>query len=126
RDLSMGALLGWLLCMLVVSFYFPLASYLFQWSLVGSIAAFAINMSLRSLSVVVVNCLGAVPAIALFTWTGRGIFEAVGLRWPVLVSVAVLFLIGLLLPSLEFLAQSLRGFSSPRLSVLRSVLPRVS
>ena len=125
-DLSMGALLGWLLCMLVVSFYFPLASYLFQWSLVGSIAAFAINMSLRSLNVVVVNCLGAVPAIVLFTWTGRGIFEAVGLRWPVLVSVAVLFLIGLLLPSLEFLAQSLRGFSSPRLAVLRSVLPRVS
>lgn len=105
RDLSVGALLGWLLCMLAVSFYFPLASYLFQWSLVGGIAAFVINFrSSNWLGVVAVNCLGAVPAVALFTWTGCGIFEAVGLRWPVLVSVAVLLLTGLLLPSMEFLA----------------------
>lgn len=134
RDLSAGALLGWLSCMLLVSFYLPLASYIFQWSLVASVVAFAINVSVSKSSplvVVATNCLGAVPALALFTWTGRGIFEVLGLRSFVLVSIVVLLMVGLLLPALEFWVQSLRElsdrvFSSPRLSVLRSVLPKAS
>ena len=132
RNLSAGALIGWLLCMLAVSFSFPLASYIFQWSLPASVVAFAINVSLKPsesnrLLVVATNCLGAVPGIVLFTWAGQGIFRAAGLRWPFVLSVAVLLLIGLLLPSLEFLVQSLRVFSrSPRLSLLRSLLPGVS
>ncbi|HEV7396289.1 MAG TPA: M20/M25/M40 family metallo-hydrolase [Pyrinomonadaceae bacterium] len=132
RDLSAGALIGWLLCMLVVSYYFPLASYILQWSLLASIAAFAINVSLTSsssnwLTVVATNCLGAVPGIVLFIWHGQGLFLAAGLRWPFLLSIAVVLLIGLLLPSIEFLVQSLRVFSSRRRSsLLRSLLPRVS
>src|SRR5262249_16056802 len=46
-DLSAGALIGWLLCMLVVSYYFPLASYILQWPLLASVAAFSINVSLK-------------------------------------------------------------------------------
>ena len=130
RDLSAGALIGWLLCMLVASFFFPFASYILQWPLLASVVAFAVNLSLKSsssnwLTVVATNCFGAVPAIVLFIWHGQGIFQAAGLRWPYLFSIAVVLLMGLLLPSIEFLVQSLRVFSSPRLSP-RSLLPRVS
>jgi Peptidase family M28 len=111
KNLSAGTLAGWLLCMLAVSFYFPRASYIVQWSLLASIGAFAINVSLRLskpnwLILVASNCLGAVPGLLLFTWTGQGVFEAVGLRLSFLLSLAVLLLVGLLLPTLEFLVQS--------------------
>ena len=126
RDLSAGALIGWLLCMLHASFFFPLASYILQWPLLASVIAFAVTLrSSNWLTVVATNCLGAVPAIVLFIWHGQGIFQAAGLRWPYLLSIAVVLVMGLLLPSMEFLVQSLRVFSSPRSSV-RSLLPRVS
>jgi Peptidase family M28 len=128
-DLSAGALLGWVLCMLVVSYYFPLASYILQWPLLASVAGFGVNVSLKSpgwLPVVVSNCLGAVPGIVLFIWHGQGIFLAAGLRWSFLLSIAVVLAVGLLVPSMEFLSKLLRVFSSPRLSVLRSPSPEAS
>ena len=95
---------------------------LFRSSLVASVVAFAINVSVSKSSplvVVATNCLGAVPALALFTWTGRGIFEVIGLRSFVLVSIVVLLMVGLLLPAMEFWVQSLRSLSDRVISSSR-------
>ena len=109
-NLSAGTLIGWLLCTLAVSIYVPGASYIFQWSLLGGIVAFAVNLSFSSsrtnwLLPIISSCLGAAPGLVLFIWTGEGILQGVGLRWPFLISLSVVFLVGLLLPPLEFLGK---------------------
>jgi hypothetical protein len=109
-NLSAGTLIGWLLCAVAVSFYYPGISYIFQWPLLAVMAVFAFNVNVVSgraswLLPVATNCVGAIPGLVLFTWTAQGLFQAVGVRWPFLISIGVMALVSMLLPLLEFLGR---------------------
>ncbi|MEH1814610.1 MAG: M20/M25/M40 family metallo-hydrolase [Nostoc sp.] len=107
-NLTVGALLWWLLLMVLTSLYLPGASYLFTWpllfSLVGLKFIFAAkpqnNLFLQSLILAVF----AIPGIILFTPTIYLIFNTLTLNMSGLVMIFVVLLFGLLIPNLYLIS----------------------
>lgn len=108
NNLTAGMLFCWLAVTIAASIFSPEASYLLQWPLLFSCSAFVLNTYLQSSNAnwllrPVVTCLSLVPGLVLLIWTGLGVFEGVRLMWPLLTSIFILLLIGLLIPGMEFL-----------------------
>jgi hypothetical protein len=103
HSLEVGALLWWVMVMLVTSIYLPGGSYLFTWpllfSLVGLGLAFVLQAQ-KSLTVLhcVVLLLAAIPGIVLLTPTIYLLFVSLTLRLSGVVMVMVVLLLGLLIP----------------------------
>ena len=108
-DLTVGALLWWLLLMVLTSLYLPGASYLFTWPLLFSLMGLGFIFASRHRKPglgkrFAVLSLCALPGIILLTPTIYLIFVALTLSKSGAVMVMVVLLLGLLIPHLSFMA----------------------
>jgi hypothetical protein len=90
--------------------YFTEASYLLAWPLLSSLLVFAVKVTpygirMGQLMEFTVLCLLALPAIILSEWTTLGVFQAVGLNYPVTLMIVVFVLVSFFLPFLKYLSR---------------------
>ncbi|MBW4611011.1 MAG: M20/M25/M40 family metallo-hydrolase [Hassallia sp. WJT32-NPBG1] len=108
QNLTVGALLWWLILMVLTSVYLPGTSYLFTWpmlfSLVGLGFIFASKRDFPREKVLVVLSACAIPGIILIAPTIYLIFVALTLELSGVVMVMVVLLLGLLIPHLSLMA----------------------
>jgi Peptidase family M28 len=103
HSLEVGAILWWMLAMLVTSVYLPGGSYLFTWPLLFSIVGLGISLTFReqgshAMRRCVVLALATFPALVLLTPTISLLFVSLTLRLSGGVMVMVVLLLGLLMP----------------------------
>lgn len=113
ENLAVGALLWFLLLLVVSHIYFPGGSYLAVWPLLSALIVWILKftlptekLSLTTLSLVSAVC--AAPGIVLISPLAYQLFVAVGISQPILVVVPVTLLLGLVLINLELVASSFR------------------
>jgi hypothetical protein len=111
QNLAVGALLWWLILMVLTSLYLPGASYVFTWPLLFSLVGLGFLFSSRHQKSVLgkrfaVLSLCAIPGIILLTPTIYLIFVALTLNLSGAVMVMVVLLLGLLIPHLYLMATS--------------------
>lgn len=109
QNLTVGALLWWLIFMVLTSLYLPGASYLFTWPLLFSLVGLGFIFASRHQKYVLrthfaVLSLCAIPGIILLTPTIYLIFVALTLSMSYAVMVMVVLLLGLLIPHLSLMA----------------------
>ncbi|MBN3950372.1 MAG: M20/M25/M40 family metallo-hydrolase [Nostoc sp. NMS7] len=108
QNLTVGALLWWLILMVLSSIYLPGASYLFTWpllfSLVGLGFIFASNRDFAKVKGLVVLTACTIPGIILLAPTIYVVFVALTLEFSGVVMVLVVLLLGLLIPHLCLMA----------------------
>jgi hypothetical protein len=109
-SLSYGTLGIHLLLSAVITMYFTEASYLLAWPLLSILLVFAVKvtpygMRMGQLMEFTVLCLFALPAIILSEWTTLGVFQAVGLNYPVTLMIVVFVLVSFFLPFLKYLSR---------------------
>jgi hypothetical protein len=105
RSLTFGALLWWLILLVVTSWLLPGGSYIFMWplffSLLGAHLMFppedAASVSPKRLAM---NCLFSIPAIILFAPMIYNLFTALTLDTSELIWVMVVLLLGICVPHL--------------------------
>jgi hypothetical protein len=124
-NLATGALLWFLLLLIVSHVYFPGGSYLLLWPLLSALIAWILRftlpagkLSLTTLALISAVC--AVPGIILISPLSYQIFVAVGISQTSLVAVAVTLVLGLLLVNFELVASSFRWLL-PAASTLAAV-----
>jgi hypothetical protein len=124
-NLATGALIWFLLLLIVSHIYFPGGSYLLVWPLLFALIAWILKftlspakLSLTKLCLISAVC--AAPGIILVSPVIYQTFVAVGIRQTSLVVVPVTLLIGLLLINFELLATSFRWLL-PAASALAAV-----
>ena len=108
-DLWTGALLWWLVCLLLTTFGLPGASYLFAWPLLFGLLSMLIIFirnpdekgSRKQLAVVLA---GTIPAIVLFVPIIQILFVGLTVTSSALIMVAVALLLGLLSPHLNLVS----------------------
>ena len=109
ENLTVGALLWWMILMIVTCVYLPGASYLFTWPLLFMLAPFWLSLKQRcsqhSLGLLIVLLLSAVPAVVMTTPLLYQIFTGFGLDGIWVVAVLLVLLLGLLLPHLALVAR---------------------
>jgi hypothetical protein len=112
-NLATGALLWFLLLLIVSHIFFPGGSYLLVWPLLFALIVWVLKftlppgkLSLTKLSLIATVC--AVPGLILISPLVYQIFVAVGINQTSLVVVPVTLLLGLLLLNLELMARSFR------------------
>jgi Peptidase family M28 len=106
-DLGVGALLWWLILMVVTSIFLPGGSFLFHWPLLFSLIGLAwmiwAPQSKSSLNLLILG-LSSVPGIVLVIPIIYQMFVGLTLSWiPLSIALPVL-LFGLLMPHLRFIA----------------------
>jgi len=126
QDLATGALLWWLLLMLVTTFALPGATFIFHWPLLFSLIGLgwilmAPENKTRSLLNLVVLSVCALPAIVLMAPVIYQIFVGLTLNWSVVVIALMVLLFGLLLPHLRLIASPFKWFA-PGLSAAAAVV----
>lgn len=109
-DLWTGALLWWLVFLLLATFGLPGGSYLFTWpllfSLLSLLTLFIWNPEeTRSLKQLAVLLVGAIPAIILFIPIIQILFVGLTVTSSALVMVAVALLLGFLSPHLNLISR---------------------
>lgn len=108
QNLTVGALLWWLILMVLTSIYLPGASYLFTWpllfSLVGLGFIFASNRDSAKGKRLVMLTACAIPGIILLAPTIYLVFVALTLELSGVVMFLVVLLLGLLIPHLSLMA----------------------
>ena len=124
-NLATGALLWFLLLLIVSHILFPGGSYLLVWPLLFALIAWILKftlpaekLSLTKLSLIATVC--AVPGIVLVSPLIYQIFIAVGISQTNLIVVPVTLLLGLLLINFELMATSFRWLL-PTASALAAV-----
>ena len=112
-NLATGALIWFLLLLIVSHIYFPGGSYLLVWPLLSALIAWILKftlpagkLSLTKLCLISTVC--AVPGIILVSPLIYQTFVAVGISQTSLVVVPVTLLLGLLLINFELMASSFR------------------
>lgn len=108
-DLWTGALLFWVVCLLLTTFALPGASYLFAWPLLFSLLALLIifiwnpaeNRSRKQLAVLLA---GTIPAIILFIPIIQLLFVGLTVTSSALVMVVVALLLGFLSPHMPLIS----------------------
>jgi hypothetical protein len=103
HSLEVGALLWWMIAMLVTGVYLPGGSYLFTWPLLCSLVGLGISFTFQGQrSYTVLRCavlaLATIPGIVLLTPTIYLLFVSLTLRLSGAVMVMVVLLLGLLMP----------------------------
>jgi len=124
-NLATGALLWFLLLLIVSHIYFPGGSYLSAWPLLSALIAWILKFtlpagkwSLTKLSLVSAVC--AVPGVILMSPMIYQIFVATGISQVSLLVVPLTLLLGLLLVNFELMASSFRWLL-PAASTLAAV-----
>ena len=124
-NLATGALLWFLLLLIVSHIYFPGGSYLLVWPLLSALIAWILKftlpagkLSLTKLCLISAVC--AAPGIILISPLIYQTFVAVGISQTSLVVVPVTLLLGLLLINFELMASSFRWLL-PAASTLAAV-----
>ncbi len=125
-DLFIGALLWWLLFLLLTTFALPAASYLFAWPLLFSLLSLLIIFvwhpeQSRSRKELLVLLAGAIPAIVLVVPIIQILLVGLTVTSAALVMVVVALLLGLLSPHLN-LASSLNRWLLPAVSIVICVV----
>ncbi len=125
QNLTVGALLWWLILMVLTSLYLPGASYLFTWPLLFSLVGLGYIFASRphksgSGQRFAVLSLCAIPGIILLTPTIYLIFVALTLNKSYAVMVMVVLVLGLLIPHLYLMATA-NKWLLPAASVLISL-----
>ena len=125
ENLTAGALLWWMILLIVTSVYLPGATYLFTWPLLFMLAAFALILKRRRsqhpLELLIILLLSAVPAVVLTTPLLYQIFTGLGLEGIWVVAVLLVLLLGLLVPHLALVARP-NKWVLPGASVLVAVV----
>lgn len=125
ENLAAGALLWWMIVMILTCVYLPGATYLFTWPLLFMFAPFWLILkrgrSQNSLDLLIVLLISALPAVALITPVFFQIFSGFGLNGIWVVAVLLVLLLGLLVPHLALVARPNR-WVLPGASVLVSVV----
>jgi Peptidase family M28 len=111
ENLAAGALVWWVILMLVVSFYLPGASYLLTWPLIFSTAGFIgycvlKNRGRREGFGVVLLLAAAIPGIVLFVPLVHNFFIGLTLNLVWLIAIVMLLQIGLLVPQLTIMTRN--------------------
>lgn len=109
QNLTAGALLWWLILMVLTSLYLPGVSYLFTWPLLFSLVGLAFIFASKPQKSVwakrfFVFSICAIPGIILLTPTIYLIFVALTVSMSGAVMVMVVLLLGLLIPHLHLMA----------------------
>lgn len=125
-DLATGALLWWLVLMVVTTFTLPGATFVFHWPLLFILIGlawviFAPAEKTRSLLNLLVLGLSAFPAIILMAPVIYQIFVGLTLNWSMIVIALMVLLFGLLLPHLRQIATPFKWFA-PGLSAAAAVV----
>ena len=112
-NLATGALIWFLLLLLVSHIYFPGGSYLLVWPLLSALIAWILKftlpaekLSLTKLCLIATVC--AVPGVILISPVVYQTFVAVGISQTSLVVIPVTLLLGLLVINIELMATSFR------------------
>jgi hypothetical protein len=125
-NLAAGALLWFLLLLIVSHIYFPGGSYLLVWPLLAALITWILKLTLpaRKLSLTKLSLISAVcaaPGILLISPLIYQTFVAVGISQTSLVVVPVTLILGLLLINFELIASSFRWWLLPAASTLAAV-----
>lgn len=110
ENLAAGALVWWVILMLLVSFFLPGASYLLTWPLIFSTAGFVGYCVLKSRGRregfgIVFLLAGAVPGLVLFVPLIYQFFIGLTLNWTGLIAIVILLQLGLLVPQLTIMTR---------------------
>jgi len=107
ESLAMGALLWWLILMVVTSIFLPGATFIFHWPLLFSLIAIGWMILGRQTKSGFLNSLilglCALPGIILIAPVIYQVFVGLTLNWSILVTAMVVLLLGLLLPHLRLI-----------------------
>ncbi|HXQ74643.1 MAG TPA: hypothetical protein VN844_29325, partial [Pyrinomonadaceae bacterium] len=126
QDLATGALLWWVLLMVVTTFVLPGATFVFHWPLLFSLIGLAWILLAptdkpHSLLNLIVISVCALPAIILMAPVIYQIFVGLTLNWSIVVIALMVLLFGLLLPHLRLIAAPFKWFA-PGLSAVAAVV----
>lgn len=125
ENLTAGALLWWMILLILTCVYLPGATYLFTWPLLFMLAPFWLILKRRSsqpsLKLLIILLIGALPAVALTIPLLHQIFTGFGLHGIWVVAVLFVLLLGLLVPHLALVARP-NKWVLPGASVLVSVV----
>ncbi len=127
ENLAVGALIWWLILMILTSIYAPGASYLFTWPLLFSLIAAGVRQLIqqrkpRSNVWFVVLLLGVVPGIVLMTPLIYQVFTGLTLIAIPIVIVLVVLVLGLLIPHFDMFGQRKRWALPLAAAVLGCIL----
>ena len=112
-NLAVGALLWWLMSVVLMSAFFPPASFMYTWPLLFSLLGLGVLFALGDRPVspwypFAVLVLAAIPAVLVFAPGIHGVTLIQGLLWPAAVpafAVMIAMLLGLLIPHLDLIAK---------------------
>jgi hypothetical protein len=125
ENLTVGALLWWMILMILTCVYLPGATYLFSWPLLFMLVPFWLILKRRhsqhSLGLLIILLISALPAVAVTTPLLYQIFTGFGLNGIWVVAVLLVLLLGLLVPHLALVARP-NKWVLPGASVLVSVV----
>ena len=110
ESLAVGALLWWLILMVITSIFLPGGTFLFHWPLLFSLIGlgwmiFASGAKTSSLVHSLVLSLCAMPVIILLVPVIYQIFVGLTLNWALVVIAMVVLLFGLLLPQFRLITE---------------------
>ena len=108
-NLSLGALLLWVVLMIVTAFYLPGGSYLLTWPLLFGLVGVAVALAFPQLGrvkILVVATLCVLPGLFLFAPMIHSLGVALALSSPAMLQVPVVLLLGLLIPQLYAVLKS--------------------
>jgi len=113
ENLATGALLWFLLLLIVTHVYFPGGSYLLVWPLLSALIAWILKFTLpagklSATKLALISAVCAAPGIVLISPLVYQTFIAVGISQTSLIVVPVTLLLGLLLVNFELVASSFR------------------
>lgn len=124
-NLTVGALLWWLILMVLTSLFLPGASYLFTWPTLFNVIGLILIFNTKNQKFVfwrhlTLLTLFAIPGIILLTPTIYLVFEALTLSMSGVVMILVVLLLSLLIPHLYFIA-NLNKWLLPTASIIISL-----
>ena len=108
-NLMLGALLWWVVLMIVTAVYLPGGSYLLTWPLLFGLVGVAVALAFPQLSrvkILAVATLCALPGLFLLAPMIHSLGVALALSSPAMMQVPVVLLLGLLIPQLYAVLKS--------------------
>jgi MFS family permease len=108
-NLTLGALVWWVVLMIVTAVYLPGGSYLLTWPLLFGLVGVAVALAFPQLGrvkMLAVATLWAVPGLFLLAPMIHSLSVALALSSPAMMQVPVALLLGLLIPQLYALVKS--------------------
>ena len=108
-NFTLGALLWWVVLMIVIAVYLPGGSYLLTWPLLFCLVGVAVALvfpQLGRVKILVVATLCALPGLFLLAPMIHSLGVALALSSPALMQVPVVLLLGLLIPQLYVVLKS--------------------